>query len=228
MQPEFGGSKGIEGAHRSGHWKWWLLFVPAMVIVGGALMVTLVPREDGFYGAVSTLAVSVATTVFIAPVCQSLRTKLAVRKKHEHTKGQDIQRWWYLMLLSLVVAIEAVLIYISLLLINELYWKTVRAGVRENLAMLAAIVPLVASYCVGTFLILSLRKHLRERRITLRGLVVYAAGATLTLALPFCIRREYWWGHLAVSYLTVRWSALGVSLLSLAVIGSLTLRVRPL
>ncbi len=76
-------------------------------------------------------------------------------------------------------------------------------------------------------MILSLRKHLRVRRMTPRELVIYAAGATMTLALPFCVRRQqYVWGDLIEGYLTVRWSALGVILLSLALIAGLTLRLR--
>ena len=74
---------------------------------------------------------------------------------------------------------------------------------------------------------MSLRKHSHVRRITLRQLVIYAARAAMTLALPFCVRRqEYVAGHLIEGYLTVRWSALAVILLSLALIASLTLRLR--
>jgi hypothetical protein len=228
VETEFGDSNGIEGAHRSGKWKWWLVIVPAMVVTSGEFMNTLLPRPDGFYREVSILSVTVATTVLIAPVCQSLRTKLAVRKKHEHTGGQNAQKWWYVMLLSLV-AIEALFIGISFLLINRIYWQIVVVGARENLAMLGAFVPLVGSYGLGSFLIVSLRKHLRVRRITLRALVTYAAGAAMTLALPFCVRRqEYVWGDLVEGYLTVRWSALGVIVLSLALIAGLTLQVRRL
>jgi hypothetical protein len=49
----------------------------------------------------------------------------------------------------------------------------------------------------------------------------------MTLALPFCVRRQrYRSGHLIEGYLTVRWSALCVIVLSLALIASLTLRLR--
>jgi hypothetical protein len=65
------------------------------------------------------------------------------------------------------------------------------------------------------------------RRITLRQLVIYAARAAMTLALPFCVRRhECKSGDLIEGFPTVRWSALGVTLLSLALIASLTLQFR--
>ena len=89
------------------------------------------------------LGITPPMAVSIGSVCQALRKKIADCQGHDHANGR-----WSSLLASLIF-IETVLIGVSLLIVNRVYWSLVQAGTAGLPAMAASLITVVAIFGFG-------------------------------------------------------------------------------
>jgi hypothetical protein len=207
-----------EGDDKANAWnkrKTWFL-LPSPLLLALMAMISAFfqrPRWDRLYRDLCTLAITVPLVVYVGMVCQAARTKIA-----KSTRGDKAKGYWSFLLFSLVV-IETGLIGVSLLMVNRVYWVIGAIGTKTMVAMLAFLITVVAMFCFGAFLFVSLRATLRKRWLTTREFMFYVAGAGMIMALPMWVQaKTSVWGDLVETHYIINWSSLFLSLVLLAVI----------
>jgi hypothetical protein len=82
---------------------------------------------------------------------------------------------------------------------------------------MAFMISVPLAICLIGFLLLSLAITLRKRRLTIWELMIYVAGAAVTMAIPCCFReRSDRYADVTILYWEVAWFSLGLCYLFLA------------
>jgi len=200
------------------------VLLPPLFVAGVVTVSTAVWLPFSIYWDTSTLAVAAAIAIYNGAIWQALLMKLAAIKRAVTVEDQQKHQTWYLALWPLIVT-ETVLVSVSLLLVNRIYWALARLGTNTLIAMAASLISVFAAFAFGAVLLVNLGQSFLNRTLTIRKLVIYVAGSGITMALPLCVRyRTRVYGDLIEGRYAVNWFLLCLSLLSLVAI---TYRLRP-
>ena len=218
--PATGGKSKFGG--KTDNWdqsKWRYLFLAILVAIAGAVMIGEFVTWRGvvYWDTIRALVVAVMA-VYLGSVCLGLRTKITQSRRDDKATGRDQRKWWS-MLLSLLIVIETALIGVLLMLANQIYWGSIQTDVKTILATSALLVSRGMMVAVAVFLLVSVRRTLRTRWLTIEEFITYITGTAIIMTLPLCFREvKYTWGDLInVDY--------GVSWLSILIAAALALIV---
>jgi hypothetical protein len=87
-----------------------------------------------------------------------------------------------------LIVTSTALIGVSLLSANEIYWRIGLSHNNQLPVMVAFLVSRGMTFAVAVFLLVSLRKTLRTRWLTIEELMTYVAGAGIAMTLPLGVR----------------------------------------
>jgi hypothetical protein len=199
-------------------WKRWIVPLLPLVFAG----IAVIPRNDmqvrRTYSESCILAIVVTMAVSIGIVCQALRSKVAQIKTSDDAERPISWTSWHSLLASMTVA-ETAMIGACLLIANQAYWTIVDTSSNARLAIVASLITLAAMLGFGIFLVVSLRRTLRTRKLTMRELMAYVAGAAAVIVLPLCTRyKTHVYGDLIEGRYEIDWFSVCLALSTIAVV----------